>query len=316
MIFYERKKMRIRNPIESKLRPEVSILILNWNVDKLLEQCINSVIKNVNGIFYEMVIIDNNSLGQGFNRVKQRFLEHKNFTWIENDANFGLVALNHVLKYCQGKYLLLLAPDVIVFPKTIEKMVLFLNENREAGAVTAKLLNPDGSPQNYYYKFWNITMCLLSTGAGKLFDKIIFNKKLTHHFFGEDVDSDNLTCVDQPAIACFLLRWDSVSSEYLIDKDFPFYFEDVDLCKRIYDNGYKIFILPDADVIHFYSASFDKTDDNWRDIEFRRSAIKYFKKYHTWKVPALKMIFLLEDMTRNFSSAFRGRGRSKKVHDG
>ncbi|MCJ7581986.1 MAG: glycosyltransferase family 2 protein [Candidatus Aminicenantes bacterium] len=308
--------MRIKSNIDKKLRPEVSILTLNWNVDKMLEKCINSVIKNINGISYEMVIIDNNSMGQGFMRVKQNFSQYKNFTWIENDQNLGLVAFNHVLKYCKGRYLLLLAPDVIIFPETIERMIHFLDNNTEAGAVTAKLLNPDGSPQNYYYKFWTISMCLLSTGAGKLFDKIIFNKRLSNHFFDKNVDSDNLTCVDQPAIACFLLRWDSVSSEYLIDEDFPFYFEDVDLCKRIYENGYKIFVLPQAEVCHFYSASFDKTDDGWRDEEFRRSAIKYFKKYHTWKVPVLKMIFLLEDMIRIFFSAILGKWRSKKKKNG
>ena len=308
--------MRIRGNIDDKLRPEVSILILNWNVDKLLEQCINSVIRNVNGISYEMVIIDNNSIGQGFKRVKQRFFEHENFIWIENDQNIGLVAFNNVLKYCQGRYLLLLAPDVIVFPQTIERMVYFLDNNAEAGAVTAKLLNPDGSSQNYYYKFWNITMCFLSTGVGKLIDKIVFKKRLTLHFFGKNVNSNKITSVDQPAIACFLLRWDSVSSEYLIDKNFPFYFEDVDLCKRIYDNGYKIFLLPHAEVSHFYSASFDKADDDWRDVEFRRGAIKYFKKYHTWKVPALKMIFLLEDVTRFPFYAILGRGGSKKEKNG
>lgn len=281
---------------DDRPRPDVSIMIINWEVDRLLEQCIASIVQNTNDISYEIVIIDNNSMAPGFKRVKRKFLDYTNFTWIENDKNVGGLADNQALQYCRGRYLLVLGPDTIVLPQSLKRMVDFLDNNRGAGAVTAKLLNPDESPQNYYYKFWNLSMFFFSTESGKLVDRIFFRNKFKRYYFGGNIDPNKVTIVEQPAGACFMLRWDSVATDYLIDEDFPFYFNDVDLCKRIYDNGYKIFLLPSAEVIHFHGSSFEKADSNWKIKEFRSSAIKYFEKYHKNQVIFLKLILLLNEV--------------------
>ena len=69
---------------------------------------------------------------------------------------------------------------------------------------------------------------------------------------------------------------------------------DVDLCKRIYINGYKIFLLPSAKVKHFKSSSFVKSDKKWASRERRSSMIKYCKKYHKNKVLFLRLLLLLK----------------------
>lgn len=80
--------------------------------------------------------------------------------------------------------MLLIGPDTIVLPQCLKKMVDFLDNNEEAGAVTAKLLNPDGSPQNYYDKLWNLSMFLFSTMVGGLVDRIFFKNKFRRYYFG------------------------------------------------------------------------------------------------------------------------------------
>jgi len=288
--------MRYKDGNDDKPKPDISIMILNWNTAKLLEQCLTSIIQNTDSISYELMIIDNNSAGTDFKKVKQKFSEYTNFTWIENNKNVGGLAHNQVLPYCRGRYLLLMGPDTIVLPQCLKKMVDFLDNNKEAGAVTAKLLNPDGSPQNYYFKFWNLLMVFFSTLAGRLIDKLFFKDRFKRDNFGGNIDPNKIIVVEQPAAVCFMFRRNLIATEYIIDVDFPFYFGDVDLCKRIYDKGYKIFLLPSAEVIHFQGSSFKKADSNWKSKEYRSSLIKYFKKYHKNKVMLLKLILLLDDV--------------------
>ena len=295
-----------------KSRTDLSIIIVNWNVAELLGKCIRSILQNSDGFSFDIVVIDNASEGTGFQKVIKKFSRKSNITWIENVNNIGCLADNQALPLCHGQYLLLLGPDVIVLPGALTKMVEFLDQRQEAGAVTAKLLNPDMSPQNYYFKTWNLSMCFFSTGIGKFVDRFLAGRRFERLYFGEIVDSTRLNTVEQAAGACFMLRREAIKEDYLVDDDFPFYFNDSDLCRRIYENGFHIYILPQAEVIHDQSAAFKNADPRWRDEEFRRSAIKYFKKYHTWKVPALKMIFLLEDMTRFLFYTILKRGGSKK----
>lgn len=288
--------MRYRN--NDKLRPDVSIRIINWNTHELLEQCLTSVIQNTKDVSFEIVIIDNNSTGTGFKKVKEKFSGYTNITWIENDKNRGGLVDDQTLPYCHGRYLLILGPDAVVLPQSLKKMVEFLDNNEEAGAVTAKLLNLDGSPQNYYYKFWNLRMFFFSTILGGALDKIFFKDRFKLHYFGGDVDPSKITIVEQPAGACLMLRWDPPVVDYITHEDFPFYFGDVDLCKRIYANGYKIFLLPSAEVIHFKGSSFKKADSDWKRKEYKSSAIKYFKKYHKNKLIFLKLILFSDDAVK------------------
>jgi len=296
---------------------DVSIRIINWNTNELLDQCLTSIIQNTDGVSYEIIVVDNNSTDMGFKSVKEKFLKYSNITWIENDKNIGGLADNQALQYCQGRYILILGPDTIVLPQALKRMVDFLDKNKEAGAVTAKLLNPDMSPQNYYYKFWNLSMLFFSTVLGQLIDRIFFKSRFTQYYFGGDIDSSKTTIIEQPAGACLMLRWDPPVVDYIIDKDFPFYFGDVDLCKRIYNNGYKIFLLPFAEVIHFQGSSFNKADSNWKKKESRLSLIKYFKKYHKSKVIFLKLIILLKDAIKYiyeklFSSWIKQLNKSRR----
>ncbi|MFC2161152.1 glycosyltransferase family 2 protein [Acidobacteriota bacterium] len=295
---------------------DLSIIVVNWNVAELLEKCIDSVLENSDDFSFDMVVIDNASEEPGFKKVEKKFSNIKNITWIENDHNIGCLADNQALSFCKGKYLLLLGPDVMVFPGALKKMLSFLQENQKAGGVTAKLLNPDMSPQNYYFNIWSLSMCFFSTGIGKLIDRLFVGGRFERRYFGESVDSTKLTMVDQVPGACFMLRREALNEAYLVDEDFPFFFNDADLCKRIYENGFNIYVLPQAEVIHDQSASYKNANPRWRDIEFRKGAVLYFKKYHIWKVPILKMIFLLESVTRFLFYTILERGGLKKKKNG
>jgi len=274
-------------------KTDVSIITINWNTGELLERCLTSIVQNTADIAYEIIVIDNNSKDDSFERTKDKLSAHGNIKWIKNYENLGCISYNRALLYCRGRYFLIIGPDTVFFPQAIERMVEFLDNNKDAGAVTAKLLNQDRSPQNYYYRFWNLPMFFFNTKAGQTFDKMIFKGRFVRRYFGGDIDPSKVTVVDQPALVCLMFRRDAITEDYIIDDDFPFFFPDSDLCKRIYDNGYKIYLLPVAEVIHFQSYSYKQADEDWKQREFRAGAIRYFKKYHRKKVLPLRVILFL-----------------------
>lgn len=238
-------------------------------------------------------MVDNQSTEPGFEDVQKKFSQYKNIIWIKNPRNTGGLVDGLTLPYCRGRYLLILGPDVIVLPNAIKNMIDFMDAHKDAGAVTAKILNPDRSPQIYIYRFWNLPMVFFSSYIGHTIDKMIFKSYFRKSYFGDFLKNvSEPTVVEQPSGACLMLRWDPPVVAYVTDREFPFYFGDVDLCKRIYLNGYKIYLLPSAEVIHRQSSAFKKADPNWKAIEYTKSLIKYFRKYHENQVWMLKLILL------------------------
>jgi GT2 family glycosyltransferase len=191
-------------------------------------------------------------------------------------------------------------------------MAAFLDTQPRAGAVTAKLLNPDGSPQNYYFKFWNLTMFFISIGLGKSLDKSIFRGRLGRKYFGHDIDSSQLAVVDQPAGACLMVRRGAWDGDNLTDERFPYYFDDADLCRRIYNQGFLIYLLASAEAVHFVSSSYKKADIGWQYREFRAAALRYFQKYHRNKAPFLQGLLFIEHLSRQVFNKHHLRNRQKK----
>jgi len=284
--------------------PIVSIIIVNWNVADLLDRCLASLFGNATDVSWEAVIVDNNSSGTSFQEVRNKYVGDSRLIWIANNENIGNLAVSQAWPLCRGRYLLELGPDVSILPSAVSRMTEFLDGHPEAGAVTARLLNPDGTPQNYYFKPWNLAMCFLTTGLGKTIDQKMFGGRKADKYFGRHVDSRKITEVDQPATVCFLAKREAMGPEGPLDERFPFYFEDADICKRIRGRGFKIFLLPSAEVIHNQGASYNQRDGAWRDREFRRGAVLYFRKYYPGKVVFLKILFLIASSAKFISTSF------------
>ena len=87
---------------------------------------------------------------------------------------------------------------------------------------------------------------------------------------------------------------------YVIDRRFPFYYNDVDICARIHRKGYKIYFVPSAEVLHEHGSSFKKTRDEWKIKEYLRSQIAYFRKYYSKKVILLKLLRLVDSLFKFF----------------
>ena len=207
---------------------DLSIIIVNANNQRLLKECLQSIDKNTHKISFEIIISDNASTDGSQEMVKDDFPQVK---LIENKENLGFAkANNQALKIYQGRYALLLNNDTLVKDSALDKMVEFMDQNQETGACGPKLLNTDGSTQH----------------QGGLLAKRFWKAK-------------DPRPVDFIIGAALLVRKEVIDKVGMMDENLFFYNEDLDWCLRIRKAGWKIFFLPQAEIIHYGGQSSKKT---------------------------------------------------------
>ncbi|MBU4369953.1 glycosyltransferase family 2 protein [Patescibacteria group bacterium] len=246
----------------------LSIIILNYNHKNLLKNCLKSLKEAGLKLDYEIIITDNNSNDGSqeflskfkvypvksckagspmakFNRVKSL-----KFKVILNSQNNGYAqANNQAIKLAKGKYVLILNPDVIVLPNSIEQLIKYLQKNKKAGMVGPQLLNPDKTVQNSCYNFPKlITPAVRRTFLGKLPG---FKKELARYLM-LDFDHQQIKEVDWLIGACLMIKKEVLEKVGYFDERYFLYFEDVDLAKKVWQAGYKVVYFPKVQMIHFH----------------------------------------------------------------
>ena len=123
-------------------RLDISVIIVSYNNQKLLTECLDSVRKNIKKISYEVFVVDNASADDSV-KVLQR-----DYPWVNllvNKQNLGFArANNQALAKAKGRHLVLLNNDTLVLPNCFEPIVDFLDNNLLVGALSPKLLESDG----------------------------------------------------------------------------------------------------------------------------------------------------------------------------
>jgi len=255
----------------------ISIVIANWNTRSLIEDCVNSIFSSTpfSEVSYEVIIIDNASTDGS--REYLRSIKDK-ITLIENDSNTGYArACNQGMKIAKGRYVLLLGSDTIMKPGTLAACADFLDTTPAAGAVSCKLLNPDGSTQNSLKKFPKL--------KNAFYTYLSFDK-MNREYDMADFDYDS-TCEAQQAAATFLMvRRDLLEKISYFDESYRILYNDVDLCSRIWEAGYRIFFLHSASIIHYGSHSTKNADFALRKIMYS-DIYRYYSKHFGFKAKFL-----------------------------
>jgi GT2 family glycosyltransferase len=275
---------------------DVSVVIINWRTADKLKKCIDSVVDTAMDVQYEVFAIDNSPDSSDFDGLVHEYSGNENLTFLKSDTNEGGVAANRVATRMKGRYLLMLGPDVVMLDSALKNMVAFMDSTSQAGAASARLLNPDGSPQMYYYKLWDVSMVFyVDTIVGRVLDKVFFLNGKWRFYRGMDLDVDSVIELDQPPGACMIVRPELLLRDgYIVDPQFPFYYDDVDCCRRVWNSGHRIFLLPSADVIHDQGASYKKTNVLWKRRECIKSQMRYFRKYYPNRTRWLKLARILD----------------------
>jgi GT2 family glycosyltransferase len=256
----------------------------------LVKQCIRNVKVSVNNLAYEIIVVDNGSSDGCGEMIKENFPEIK---FIQLPKNIGFAAGNNVgIKETKGEYIMLLNPDVTALNGSIEKMVGFMKTHPEVGLAGPKLINPDGTYQISCRTFQTPKLILYRRTPLGNFKQAA--RELREHLM-TDFDHKSNREVDWVMGACMLVRQSALDKVGLLDERFFFYVEDMDWCRRFWENGFKVYYLAETEMVHLYERA--SAVESWKFWTFNKmtrrhiaSWVKYFAKYFGTKQKCLDLI--------------------------
>jgi hypothetical protein len=264
---------------------DVSIIIVAWNVRKLLYDCLKSVYNQTEGIDFEVIYVDNASKDGSVDMVKREFPKVK---IIENERNEGFIrANNQAIKIATGRYVLLLNSDTVVLDNAIAKTVKFADEHPQAAVVGCKVLNPDRTLQRDCFMYPSLlNMFLSATYLYKIFPK--------NRFFGRERmtwwDFNSVREIETVCGSCSLVRKKAIDQVGLMDETYFVYGDDPDWCYRFKKNGWKIMFTPDGQIIHYGGQTTRQMARKFR-LQLHGSEL-IFMKLHRGKLTFLFARFL------------------------
>jgi len=257
-----------------KLPVDLSIIIVNYNAGELLRECIESIKDNSSNINYEIITVDNNSSDNSVGLIKNGF---EDLDIIANKINVGFArANNQGIKRSKGRYILLLNPDTVILPDCLKKMIEFMDDHAEAGVSGCKVLNPNGTLQLACRRSFptpSVSFYRL-TGLSRLFPKSKTFARYNLTYLNPDVAQE----VDAVSGSFMMIRRKALDGVGMLDEQFFMYGEELDFCFRMKEKGWKVYYVPDAEIIHYKGKSSQQRKRK-AVIDFHKAMYIFHKKH-------------------------------------
>lgn len=231
-------------------KPKLSVIILNYNTKELLEGCLKSVKEHMGEVPMEVIVSDNSSDDGSPEMIRSKFPWVK---FIEGPNEGFSKGNNRARQFTNGEMVLFLNPDTIVHKDVFAKTVRYLEEHPKVGAVTCKLVLPDGSmDKDVRRKFPTPRIS---------FNKLVLGK--TREYYYEDIPDTSTHEVEAIQGAFFLSYKKLLDKVGWFDERYFFDGEDVDLCYQIHKLGYSLVYYPDVYITHLKGVTKGKVK-KWR----------------------------------------------------
>jgi len=278
------------------------VVIVCWNAASVIEACLRSLVNSPANRPVEVLLVDNAS-SDGSVEIARRFGDQVSV--IELDVNLGFAGgCNEGSRLSKYEYLLFLNSDVEACPQALENLCQFMDCRPEVGAAGGKLLGVDGAAQ----KGFNVRAfpTLLSAAFEILMvDKAVPENPVNRKQRMLDFSLSEASEVDQPAGACLLIRKRAFETVGLFDEKFhPAWFEDVDLCLRLKQRGFKVYFVPEARFRHGGGASLEHLAYEEFLSCWYKNLLRYFKKHHGAPASILLRALILVGMLERILAGF------------
>jgi len=267
---------------------DLSIIIVSWNVKEKLRVNLSALFKTLGDFKFEVLVVDNNSTDGSADMVRSEFPLVR---LIANADNLGFAkANNQAIKEANGKFILLLNPDMRVDPDTLGKTLDWAKNNQSATVVGCHLINEQGETIKQVRRF------------PKFFDQLLVTLKIPHLIPGAvdkylcaGFDYGTPTKVDSIRGAFFLINCENYQkirglAKPLLDERYFIWFEEVDFCREVYKLGGEVWYTPAAQCLDYVGASFKQIKRGQGQKYFSESMLKYFQKWgKKWEYNILKI---------------------------
>lgn len=237
-------------------RPDVSVIIVNWNTLDLTRACLASVRTHLASVAHEVIVVDNASRDGSADMIADEFPEVR---LIRNDKNLGFgVANNQAMEQARGHWFMLLNSDTELIDDSVARLCERVQQEPGIGVAHCQLRFPDGRLQHTAYRFPSIPLAFLEDlGLYKVMPRLTPRALLGGYWdYSHELD------VDWVAGAFMLLPRRVFEQTGGFDERLFMYGEDMEWCYRIRDKGWRVRYYPDASIIHVDHASSEK---RWGD---------------------------------------------------
>ena len=250
----------------------LSIVVVHYDTPKALRGCLGSLYAAPVDFAFEVRVIDNASPHGSLGDLAQEFPQA---TFQFNTRNLGFArASNQGTRASEGRYVLLLNPDALIDGAGIRGMVQFMEARPEAGAAGARLVHPDGRLQLSCRRFPSLLTVLLRTTR---LERVV--RGPTRSYLMQDWDHAAAREVDWVMGACAILRREALDAVGLLDEGFFMYYEDIDLCRRLWAAAWKVYYNPEVVVRHEHQRGSATLIPNRLTWEHARSLVRLFRKH-------------------------------------
>jgi len=234
---------------QNKIHLDLSIIIVNYNLANEIENCLNSVAANFKEINYEIIIVDNNSTDKKLSEIEKKFQrEDIKFYYLEENIGFGK-GCNYGFSKSSAKYICFLNPDTLITKPIMQPIIKLFEEDQSVGVIGPRqMLRKNffdfsaGYYPNLFFEIFNLIW------VGTYFEAFLV-------FLKTKLTSKTYFRLDWILGAALFIKADTFKRINGFDKDYFMFFEEVDLCKRVSELGYKIIYMPSISINHIGSVS-------------------------------------------------------------
>lgn len=261
---------------------DLSILIVTYNSARLIGSLLDRLQAELADLAAEVVIVDNASRDGTADLVRR---EHPWANLVASPENLGFAAGNNLAaQQARGRILLLLNPDAVPEPGALARGIALMDQHPDAGLAGGELRGPDGSRQPSARMFPTLRDELFTlSGLAARYPQSRLFARLDRRW----ADPEQPALVDWIPGAFVFIPAALFARLGGFDERFFMYYEEVDLCRRIRQAGYRIYYWPELKAMHIGGESAKTVQqarvskagsqlESWR----MRSGLLYYRKHH------------------------------------
>lgn len=268
----------------------VCVVIVNYNGGATLTECVRSLLAST--VPVGIVVSDNSSQDDSIAFLRASVTDAPQLSIIENGENLGFAKANNIaLARCRNDYVLVLNPDCIVEPDTLEKMIEVMEQHLEAGMASCLIVNPDGSEQAGCRRFvptpWRSMVRVLHL------HQVIKNHPRFQSFIMTGLPLPRTPePVEAISGAFMLVRREAFEAVGLMDENYFLHCEDLDWCMRFRQAGWKILFVPHVRIVHWKGLS-SRASPVVIEYHKHRGMVRFYNKFFRHQYPDALMVLVV-----------------------
>ncbi len=229
----------------------LGVVIVNYQTFDLTMQCVRSLLEHKIAKPSDIVVVDNQSPDGSGQRLKAAMSDGVRVILSGRNGGFG-AGVNLGVAASHTDLVLVLNPDTYFLRNTVEVIQRLFEQQPKVGLVGLKLINPDGSLQYSARRFYSLPDILARrTALGKLapLSRLVRSHLLKRKWREGPFEADWVMGTG------FVIRRSAFDQIGRMDEGYFLYFEEVDLCARMWVNGWRVLAVPQVELVHEHQRS-------------------------------------------------------------